>query len=147
MEDIRPDGQVVRGFASFSFFGRVQGVFVLGLAALVALVLLAIFAHSERIILCGFGIILIMVLAIGWRVVRGGEQGPTDAQVTRDGVYITNIPLQSTNRILRHALETYVEQHLGAKGLPAPANTQGIADPAAPLALTEGDEDVEESDS
>src|SRR5260370_38912779 len=108
------------GFASFSFLSRVPGVYVLGLGALVALVLLGVFGTSDLVSLCGFGIVFIMVLAIAWRVVRGGDQGTTDVQVTRDGVQITNIPLNSAAEILRRALGVYIEQHHLPLPMPKP---------------------------
>jgi hypothetical protein len=120
---------------SFNFLGRVQGVYVLGLAALIALVLLAFAPASERLLLSGFGIILVMVLAVGWRVVRGGDQGTTDLEVTPGALKMSNIPLVVATSVLQRALGVYLEQ----QHLPIPKPVGTVHGSPANLANVEED--------
>lgn len=108
------------GRFSLNLLGRVQGVYVLGLAALGSLVLLSLTLISERLMLCGFGLILLLILAVCWRVVRGGDQGTTDLEITRDGVRMTNIRLGVSTLVLQRALGVYLEQQQVQLPMPKP---------------------------
>jgi len=90
------------------------------------------------------GIVCPLIWAFAFRLIRGGEQGTTDLEITDTGLSITNIPLSVTADVLTRAIKAQQRKPLPLaagviEGNPA-VESNLVAKPVS--ALTEGSETV-----